>query len=98
MVCRRSVPCSPVGSGCGEGRAHHVETERRIPMRRLERAELMIRNTQLPLAEIAGAMGLADQRHLTRHFHRLAGVALANPLERALISQAITNKLLRSPT
>jgi len=43
--------------------------------RRLERAELMLRNTQLPLSEIAAAMGLADQSHLTRHFHRLAGVA-----------------------
>jgi transcriptional regulator of acetoin/glycerol metabolism/AraC-like DNA-binding protein len=43
--------------------------------RRLERAELMLRNTQLPLSEIAAAMGFADQSHLTRHFHRLTGVA-----------------------
>jgi transcriptional regulator GlxA family with amidase domain len=42
---------------------------------RLERVELMLRNTQLPLAEIAAAMGLADQSHLARQFHRLAGVA-----------------------
>jgi transcriptional regulator GlxA family with amidase domain len=35
----------------------------------------MLRNTQLPLPEIAGAMGLADQIHLTGHFHHLAGVA-----------------------
>jgi AraC-like DNA-binding protein/PAS domain-containing protein len=43
--------------------------------RRLERAELMLRNTQLPLSEIAASMGFADQSHLTRHFHRLTGVA-----------------------
>jgi AraC family transcriptional regulator len=43
--------------------------------RRLERAELMLRNTQLPLPEIAAAMGFADQSRLTRHFHRLTGVA-----------------------
>jgi hypothetical protein len=30
-------------------------------MRRLERVELMLPNTQLPLAEIAAAMGLAAQ-------------------------------------
>ena len=36
---------------------------------------LMLRNTQLPLSEIAAAMGFADQSHLTRHFHRLTGVA-----------------------
>jgi AraC-like DNA-binding protein/PAS domain-containing protein len=43
--------------------------------RRLERAELMLRNTLLPLSEIAAAMGFADQSHLTRHFHRQTGVA-----------------------
>jgi transcriptional regulator GlxA family with amidase domain len=43
--------------------------------RRLERAELMVRNTQSPLSEIAAAMGFADQSHLTRHFHCLTGVA-----------------------
>jgi AraC family transcriptional regulator len=37
--------------------------------------ELMFRNTQLPLSVIAAAMGFADQSHLTRHFHRLTGVA-----------------------
>jgi AraC family transcriptional regulator len=46
-------------------------------LRRLERAELMLRNTQLPLWEIAAAMGFADQSHLTRHFHRLTGVAFS---------------------
>ena len=46
-------------------------------LRRLECAELMLRNTQLPLSEIAPAMGFADQSHLTHHFHRLSGVALS---------------------
>ena len=44
-------------------------------LRRLECAELMLRNTQLPLSEIAAAIGFADQSHLTCHFHRLTGVA-----------------------
>ena len=47
------------------------------PRRRLECAELMLRNTQLPLSEIAPAMGFADQSHVTHHFHRLTGVALS---------------------
>jgi transcriptional regulator GlxA family with amidase domain len=37
--------------------------------------ELMLRNTQLPVSEIAAAMEFADQSHFTRHFHRLTGVA-----------------------
>ena len=44
-------------------------------LRRLERAELIPRNTQLPLSDIAAAMGFADQSHLTGHVHRLVGVA-----------------------
>jgi AraC family transcriptional regulator len=46
-------------------------------LRRLERAELMLRNTQLPLSKIAAAMGFADQSHLARHFHRLTVSPLA---------------------
>lgn len=43
--------------------------------RRLERVELMLRDTQLPLSEIAAATGFSDQSHLARHFHRLTGVS-----------------------
>jgi AraC-like DNA-binding protein len=43
--------------------------------RRVERVELMLRDTQLPLSEIAVATGFADQSHLARHFHRLTGVS-----------------------
>jgi AraC-like DNA-binding protein len=42
--------------------------------RRLERAERMLRETRLPLAEIAVATGFADQSHLARHFRRRTGM------------------------
>jgi transcriptional regulator GlxA family with amidase domain len=42
--------------------------------RRLERAERLLRETRLPLAEIAAATGFADQSHLSRHFRRRTGM------------------------
>jgi AraC-like DNA-binding protein len=42
--------------------------------RRLERAERMLRETRLPLAEIAAATGFSDQSHLARHFRRRTGM------------------------
>lgn len=42
--------------------------------RRLEHVEQMLRDTQLPLAEIALSVGFADQSHLARHFRRMTGV------------------------
>jgi len=46
-----------------------------ILSRRLERVERMLRETRLPLAEIAAATGFADQSHLARHFRRRNGMA-----------------------
>ena len=43
--------------------------------RRLERAERMLRETQLPLSEIAAATGFSDQSHLARHFRRRTGMS-----------------------
>lgn len=42
--------------------------------RRLEHVEKMLRETQLPLSEIALAVGFSDQSHLARHFRRLTGM------------------------
>ena len=42
--------------------------------RRLERAERLMRETSLPLAEIAVATGFSDQSHLARHFRRRTGM------------------------
>ena len=42
--------------------------------RRLEHVEQMLRETQLPLSQIAQAAGFADQSHLARHFRRLTGM------------------------
>jgi len=52
--------------------------------RRLEQVEQMLRNTQLPLSQIALAVGFSDQSHLNRHFRRLTGMSpsLARGLER----------------
>jgi AraC-like DNA-binding protein len=43
--------------------------------RRLERAERMLRETQLPLSEIAVSTGFSDQSHLARHFRRRTGMS-----------------------
>ena len=52
--------------------------------RRLQHVEHMLRETQLPLSEIALAAGFSDQSHLARHFRRLTGMppSLARRLER----------------
>jgi len=42
--------------------------------RRLEHVGQMLRDTQLPLSQIALAAGFSDQSHLARHFRRLTGV------------------------
>jgi len=42
--------------------------------RRLEHVEQMLRDTQLPLAQIAQSVGFSDQAHLARHFRRLTGM------------------------
>jgi AraC-like DNA-binding protein len=43
--------------------------------RRLEQAERLLRETQLPLSEIAAATGFSDQSHLARHFRRRTGMS-----------------------
>jgi AraC-like DNA-binding protein len=43
--------------------------------RRLERAERMLRETELPLSEIAATTGFSDQSHLARHFRRRTGMS-----------------------
>jgi len=42
--------------------------------RRLEHVEQLLRETQLPLSQIALKVGFSDQSHLARHFRRLTGV------------------------
>jgi AraC-like DNA-binding protein len=56
--------------------------------RRLERAERMLRDTRLPLSEIAAATGFSDQSHLARHFRRRTGMSphLARWKERDTLS------------
>jgi AraC family transcriptional regulator len=41
---------------------------------RVERAKQLLRNSELPLADIALECGFANQGHLNRHFKRLTGV------------------------
>jgi AraC family transcriptional regulator len=51
-----------------------VGPQRYITQRRLERAKMLMRRTNLPLAMIAQEAGFADQSHLTSVFHREIGV------------------------
>jgi AraC-like DNA-binding protein len=46
-----------------------------IVQRRVEHAQQMLRNTDLPLSEIAIVAGFTDQSHLARHFRTITGVS-----------------------
>lgn len=46
-----------------------------ILQRRLEQAERLLRDTELPLSEIALQVGFSDQSHLARHFRRVTGIS-----------------------
>ena len=46
-----------------------------VIQRRVERANFLLRKGDLTLAEVAGAVGFADQSHLDRHFKRIMGVS-----------------------
>ena len=52
--------------------------------RRLEHVEQLLRDTRLPLSQIALVAGFSDQSHLARHFRRLTGMppSLARWMER----------------
>jgi AraC-like DNA-binding protein len=58
--------------------------------RRLEHVEKMLRDTQLPLSEIAQVAGFSDQSHLARHFRRVTGISpgLARAMSRETVSVA----------
>jgi AraC-like DNA-binding protein len=46
-----------------------------VLQRRIEHARQMLRNTDLPMSEIALSAGFADQSHLARHFRRITGMS-----------------------
>ena len=46
-----------------------------VLQRRVEHAQHMLRNTELPLSEIALSAGFSDQSHLARHFRRITGMS-----------------------
>ena len=48
---------------------HHYLTQKRV-----ERAQDLLAHTDLPLSEIAYAVGFSDQSHLARHFRQMLGV------------------------
>jgi AraC-like DNA-binding protein len=51
-----------------------VPPHRYVLQRRVQHVEQMLRETQLPLSQIALAAGFSDQSHLARHFRRLTGM------------------------
>lgn len=46
-----------------------------IVQRRIEHAQQLLRNTDLPLSEIAIDAGFTDQSHLARHFRTITGIS-----------------------
>ena len=55
---------------------------RYVMLRRVERAVMLIRDSRLPLAEIAYRTGFADQSHLSRQVRRLRGLSPKSLRER----------------
>ena len=55
-------------------RSMGMPPHRYVLQRRLDHVGQMLRETRLPLSQIALAAGFADQSHLARHFRRLTGV------------------------
>ncbi|HWA90243.1 MAG TPA: AraC family transcriptional regulator [Rhizomicrobium sp.] len=69
---------------CGLSPGHFARAFRRstgkaphqwLIQRRVEKAKALLRDTAMPLADVAAACGFADQSHFTRVFARLAGAA-----------------------
>jgi transcriptional regulator GlxA family with amidase domain len=48
-----------------------------IVQRRVEHAQQLLRNTDLPVSEVAIVAGFTDQSHLARHFRTVTGVSPA---------------------
>jgi AraC family transcriptional regulator len=44
-----------------------------VIQQRVKKAQRLLAQTDLPLANIAVAVGFADQSHFSRQFHRLVG-------------------------
>jgi transcriptional regulator of acetoin/glycerol metabolism len=56
--------------------------------RRLDHVEQLLRETQLPLSQIAVATGFSDQSHLARHFRRQTGMSPSRARWEAAVSPA----------
>jgi transcriptional regulator of acetoin/glycerol metabolism len=56
--------------------------------RRLDHVEQMLRETQLPLSQIAQATGFSDQSHLARHFRRQTGMSPSHARWKSVVSPA----------
>ena len=63
-----------VVASTGERVQQLIEHLYAAPKATVERAKDLLREGRLSLAQVAAAVGFADQSHLTRHFKRLVGV------------------------
>lgn len=59
-------------------RSTNVTLHQYIILRRIERARVLLEETDLPVVEIAQECGFADQVHLTRFFSRIVGASPAS--------------------
>ena len=46
-----------------------------VIQRRVDRAKALLRDSRLPIAQVAAEAGFAHQSHLARHLRRIAGVS-----------------------
>ena len=76
------IPLVDLAAACGLSVGHFARAFRQttnmsphqwLLQRRIDRAMTLLRETSLPLAEIATACGFSDQSHFTRIFNRIVG-------------------------
>lgn len=64
-----------------------IPVHRYVVRRRVERAQALLRDTSLPVSDVAQAAGFAHQSHLARHMRNLLGVSPA-ALRRGIAANA----------
>jgi AraC family transcriptional regulator len=71
----REVGMSPFHFAHAFKAATGMPPHRFVMLRRLEAARALLRNTRLPLAEIAERVGYSSASHFSAGFHKLAGMS-----------------------
>lgn len=68
-----------------------------VMQRRLDRAKELLENTDLPIAEVALAVGCANQSHFSALFHKATGVTPLSYRQSRIRQQVFDRRLQQGP-